>query len=129
MPNIRDFAQQGLGSGLPPGLQPRRPQGFAPQQVNFGGQLQPPAQQQITESQILGQLLSGQLGGIPQDQGNAFGGLQNAIMQRGAQDAQQRQRDQAGIRQSANIPFAQSPIDPNALAQIQQSQGRNLRRF
>ncbi len=120
MPNIRDFTQ------LPPGLQ--RPQApNIPQQVNFGGQLQPPAQQQITQSQILGQLLAGQLGNIQQDQGNAFGGLQNALLQRGVQGAQQAGRDQAGIQQSANVPFAPRPApDINAL---QQAQGLNLRRF
>lgn len=111
--NIQDFAQQGFNGGLPGALQQRPPQpipqGFAPQQVNFGGQQQPPAQQQITQSQILGLLLSGQLGNIPQSQDNAFGGLQNAIFQRGILDAQQRNSNK-GLAQSASQGFIPSAV-------------------
>ena len=119
MPNIQNFAS----GDLPQGLQPRQ----ARPQVNFGGPQQPIPQQQGSESEILGHLLSGQLGGgVPSGVASGIQQLQAAILQQGKANALQGGRDQAGIRQSANVPFRQRQPDIGAL---QQAQGLNLRRF
>jgi len=123
MPNIQDFANRGLQGDLPQGLQARQPR----PQVNFGGPQQPIAQQQMSESTILGKLLSGALGGgLPGGAAPGLQQLQAAILQKGRSDALQSGREQAGIQQSANVPFRQLQPDIGAL---QQAQGLNLRRF
>ena len=104
MPNIRDFAS----GDLPQGLQPRQ----ARPQVNFGGPQQPIAQQQMSESDILGQLLSGQLGGgVPGGVNPGLQQLQASILKRGAQDAMTR-----------NSPIAQQQVGNQVGANILQNQ-------
>ena len=112
MPNIQNFA----GGDLPAPLQPK---GFAPTQMNFGGPLHPPAQQQLSESEILGMIL-GQ-GQPQQPQGNQFGGLQQAIFQRGLQNAQQ--GPTAANPEATNTGIFQGPFQPQGTQGPFQPQG------
>jgi len=69
-----------------------------PNIVNFANpQLQQVPQQQISQSQILGQLLSGQLGPQLQQQGDPFAGLTGNILQRGGQDALLRKQQTSAV--------------------------------
>ena len=93
--------------------------------VNFGGPLQQPIQQQMSQSQMLGRLLAQQQN--PMQGPSSFDKLQSAILQKGMQEAAQRKRDALAIRQSANIPFTQQR-QPD-IDQLKQAQGLNLSRF
>lgn len=80
-----------------------------PNIVNFADQLPPAPSQQINQSRILGQLLAQ---GIPQQQGNPLGGLQSAILQKGAQDALLRQQQQQGVANQVGSNILQNQVIP-----------------
>ena len=104
MPNIQNFA---TGGDLPAGLMSQQ---RGPRQVNFGGPIQPIAQQQMTQSQLLGQLLGGGAG-VPGGADPGLQQLQAAILQRGAQDAMTR-----------NSPAAQRQVGNQIGSNILQNQ-------
>ena len=107
MPNIQNFA---TGGDLPAGLMSQQ---RGPRQVNFGGQAQPIAQQQMTQSQLLGQLLSGgqSVAGLEGGQNQGLQQLQAAILKKGAQDAMTR-----------NSPAAQRQVGNQIGSNILQNQ-------
>ena len=104
MPNIQNFA---TGGDLPQGLQTRQPR---PPQINFGGPNQPIAQQQLSESELLGQLLGGGAG-IPGGVNPGLQQLQASILKRGQADALTR-----------NSPVAQQQVGNQVGTNILQNQ-------